>query len=390
MNMKFNLLAILCLLSLSVLAQKAEPIPGYSRVQYPVQWYKDQAAAWKKLVDKNDKDATAWYNYYKANRMLVFHDTADKRSEEEKYKTIIRIIDDMGNAIPNTYEYNLSKYMAGGGDNKLWPYLKKAAELGAGRTEHYDYMINWGETTQDISIRDEYSKKKYEAGQVSAGMMYYNYNVMMGAEPNAILIAVGDNDTYPVWVLQSMGIRRDIHLINLSLILIDDYRTKLFKELGIEPWDMHWDAPAAEEEERRRFEKNFIKNITENKKHFPVYITLTAAGYKEGLKSIEDNLYLTGLAYKYSKAPMDNMAVMKKNFEQLYALDYISKPFYKDISAELVKLINTNYIVPMLKLYDHYKTSGDVQRQEWIREKLLDISKDSESEQDVKEHLARK
>lgn len=388
MNMKFNLLAILCLLSLSALAQKAEPIPGYSRVQYPVQWYKDQSAAWKKLVDKNEKDATAWYNYYKANRMLVFHDTSDKRSEEEKNKTIIRIIDDMGNAIPNTYEYNLSKYMAGGGDEKLWPYLKKAAELGEGRTEHYDFMINQGETTRDISMRDEYTKKKYDAGLVSAGMMYYNYNVMIGAEPNAILIAVGDNDTYPVWILQSMGIRRDIHLINLSLVQIDSYRDKLFKELGIEAWDMHWEATA--DEAKKRFESDFIKNITENSKHYPVYITLTAAGYKEGLKRIEDKLYLIGLAYKYSKAPIDNMAVMKKNFEQLYALDYLSKSFYKDISAELVKLINTNYIVPMLKLYDHYKTSGDVQRQEWIRGKLLDISRDSENEQDVKEHLARK
>lgn len=388
MNMKFNLLAILCVLSLSALAQKAEPIPGYSRVQYPVQWYKDQSAAWKKLVDKNEKDATAWYNYYKANRMLVFHDTSDKRSEEEKNKTIIRIIDDMGNAIPNTYEYNLSKYMAGGGDEKLWPYLKKAAELGEGRTEHYDFMINQGETTRDISMRDEYTKKKYDAGLVSAGMMYYNYNVMIGAEPNAILIAVGDNDTYPVWILQSMGIRRDIHLINLSLVQIDSYRDKLFKELGIEAWDMHWEATA--DEAKKRFESDFIKNITENSKHYPVYITLTAAGYKEGLKRIEDKLYLIGLAYQYSKAPIDNMAVMKKNFEQLYALDYLSKSFYKDISAELVKLINTNYIVPMLKLYDHYKTSGDVQRQEWIRGKLLDISRDSENEQDVKEHLARK
>jgi hypothetical protein len=81
---------------------------------------------------------------------------------------------------------------------------------------------------------------------------------------------------------------------------------------------------------------------------------------------------------------------MKRNFEQYYSLDYISNAFYADISEAKVKEINRNYIVPMLKLYDHYTISGDMQRQEWMRRELVAVSKDTEEEEDVKKHLDKK
>ena len=95
----------------------------------------------------------------------------------------------------------------------------------------------------------------------------------------------------------------------------------------------------------------------------------------------EEHLYLTGLAYEYSPTPIDNMALMRKNFEQEYALDYLEKPFYNDISAYWSNHCTNNYIVPMIKLYDHYKTSGDAWRQEWIKKKIMLIVKGSPEEQ---------
>jgi hypothetical protein len=386
-TMKYLLSVVAACMFIVAAAQKPEPIYSFARKYEPLSFYREQRAAWKKAVEANPKDAWAWYNYYRATRNLVLSDTLDTRDQAAKHEDQVAVVNEMAKAVPLSFEYYICRNMIEGNTFQDLTWLKKAHEAGPDRVEHFPDMITWGETSRDLGKRNTYANKWYESNESSPGMLYYNFNVLNGLKPGAILLTIGDNDTYPAWMLQSLGVRQDVTVINTSLILLDSYRDALFKELGVEKWSQPlWSENGSDtlrsESGLLKFQKGLVKHLAGNKKHRPVYVSMTASGtcYTE---NAEANLYLTGLAYEYAERTFDNMAVLKRNFEHEYALDYIDKPFYHDISRELVFRINNNYTVPMIKLYDHYRDSGDSQKQEWIREKLLQIAKHSPDEKEI-------
>ncbi len=376
--------AIFSFLFICANAQQPEPVYSFATVLKPVSWYRQQADLWKKEIEKDPKNGGAWYNYYRANRNINRTDSTDSRNGKQRQEQEQSIIEDMGKAIPDSYEYNLCRWMIAGNNYNDLKYLKRAEELGAGKTTHFADVIVWGEIERNAERKFKYAAKWYESRTASPGLLYYNYNVLIGLKPNAIIFTAGDNDTYPLWLLQSQGIRKDVTVLNLSLLFIDEYRNKIFSELGVLPWNMEPashsvnDKGLADDVEKgrkkeTRYNTDIVKHVAANSKKHPVYVGLTVSD--EYTIAIGEDLFLTGLAYEYSNKTIDNIAYLRHNFEQLYALDYLDKRFFADVSEYWVKMTNANYVVPMVKLYEHYKESGELAKAEAIKVKVLNMFK---------------
>ncbi len=361
-----------CLISGTIVyGQKPEPVYSMTKEIKPREWYESQATAWEKITKRTPKNTAAWFNFYMANRMMRIYDEDGDVAPVERFKMLNSIVDQMEKHIPGSYEYHYTRWYNSSNDPAAFTSLEKAYQLDPVRPETYSGLVTYYELKRDLQHRDEILRKWFESRDPIPGLLHYNYNVLMSLDANAILLTAGDNDTYPAWILQAArNIRPDVMVINIHMLLTDDYRKQIFSALGATNLPL---GSNPDTEERQAFRKQLVAHIAKNQQGRPVYVAVTASGSAH-TEAIQDKLYLTGLAYRYSEQKIDNLALLRKNFEQRFILDYQKIPLAYEPFQNVVDLANGNYVVPAMNLYEHYRTSGEMQKAKTMKEMALQLA----------------
>jgi hypothetical protein len=85
-----------------------------------------------------------------------------------------------------------------------------------------EYVFLWSELKQ--AGREKEAAQFLPEGLYDDLMINFAKNMLNGAERNAIVFCNGDNDTYPLWyVQQKLGVRKDIAVMNTSLMNIPSW-----------------------------------------------------------------------------------------------------------------------------------------------------------------------
>lgn len=332
---------------------------------------KDVNANLKVAEDQaQDQKAVFYRNEFMQTRSKAI-DVNTKLIPESEQEKLDGIVEKMESEVPATSEYHYVKYINSNYDVAKVDHLHKAYELSSNKAELYDDYIAHYEITQNSTKKAEFCTRLYNSKTVPEGVMDYNYNVLMSLDQNAILFVNGSDDTYPIWMHQNVkGVRKDITILNVDLLGVETYRNQKLSTLGVK-------STISYNNDR----VGFIKSIAKENPNKPIYFALTLS--PAAIKGLKDHLYLTGLALKYSPEPMENIPVLKENWEQKFRVASLD-----DVHTNsTVKKMNNNYILPVMLLSMNYKAQGNAQQAKRLETLALKLAKEGGKEVQVKQYI---
>jgi formylglycine-generating enzyme required for sulfatase activity len=358
---------ILLLLSLIALflypgnAATPEPIKPLSKAIRSLDYYQQQAQLWLLETQQHPQEGNAWLNYYTAARNTnvlqgyAAFDLADILTEVKKN-------------IPTSFEAHYLTYWQSDLFDRNYEALLKAHELAPERLEIVHDFIHYYELKGDLANYVYWCEKYFNTGELSPGILTWNYNALASVRSNGVLITQGDNDTYPAWVLQAVkGVRRDVRIINLYLLLAEkDYRSRVFAELQVpDTFERPQEAPVNAQLEL------LLRHLLQYCAR-PVHLGIATPA--EQRVAFDSQLYLTGLAFEYSQQYLDNVRLLRQNFENDFLTEYLGNPLYYDPSQSVVDHMNMNYIPALAILHDMYGKEGAKKEAEDIADLALHIA----------------
>ncbi len=352
-----------------------EPIFSITKAMFPTNYYESQAELWKKETEKQPDNPDTWYNFFKAARNI-------RISGGDNPHDMTKLLEDMGKVVPNSFEYHFATFWHSTSNEHNWDALKKAYEINPSRSITYKDFLTYYQKLGDEKQLAFFAKKWLESGDFEPLVLDWNYNLLIGVEENGILITYGDSDTYPIWLLQyGLNIRKDVTVMNIHLVTgWEAYRNRLFRQMGI---------PALNNKDlnTQNLHASCLEHILKNARQtVDVAVSVRPSMHEK----FESELHLVGLALRYSETPIDNLAILKNNWENQFRKDNLQLPYSlkKEGFRDMKYYMMMNYMPAILKLIGHYHKSGAPHKADELRELGLKIGERANMLTQVKSYLA--
>lgn len=329
-----------------------EPFVSILHASHPGEFYDRQAAQWEAIATGDCATDEAWWHYYKTAHY-------SNRFGKGTYDLSAILAAAETRLDPAGFELNYLRFAHEKDPVARYPHLLKAHAVGPDRSEAFTGLAAYYSINGQAGKRNEILARLHKAQPLPAGVMEYNHNQLQSVAADGILLTNGDTDTYPSWLLQSAyQIRPDVEVICLPLLLgFDGYREEVRKRLGLE--ELSGGYPLAAEALLNQL-------LAQNR---PVYLAATGT-YFDDLPS--GNLYVTGLAFRYSKEPVDNLGQLASHYREDWRLEHLREPLDNSPTQAVADQLNQNYLPGLMQLHAYYleNTSPDFQGNLRLIEKI--------------------
>ncbi|NOT74848.1 MAG: SUMF1/EgtB/PvdO family nonheme iron enzyme [Cyclobacteriaceae bacterium] len=367
--MKYFVCVTLVFFSLPLFAlDGAETIAPKTRIIKSLSWYSDQADRWEEKVRQEPANADAWLNFYAASRY-----------SQKSLASLSSIASQAQKVISGTFEAKLIQALNEGYSENSMKLLMEAYAMKPQQSATYGPLMLANEIRMNTADRKEFGSKLLSSGQVSQALLSYSYNVLMSIESSAVLFIDGDNTTLPLFILQDvMNVRKDVTVLSLDLLTSEAYRTQKLKNSSLE-----FSLGSGDED----IKKMICSGLPEQNPSKKFYYALTIGG--NNISSINNELYVVGLASQHSKARLDNISVIKENLEKRFMLDYLRVDFNGENEFSAGKVMSSNYLISMLLLNDHYVKTGELGKAEELKKLVAKIAAETGKQALVENFLHR-
>ena len=372
----------------TVSADKPEKIVTFIKTQHTTDWYAKQAKLWEAEIRKNPNNDDAWLYCFRANRYKIMFQVEDDYYSgktdivvEPDYTPLKEYAERLAKQRPNSYaryiiDFYCERFIRDfeWEDNMLKAIkMRPDAEDEEIYADYVSYLLQRGET----DLMAEVLKKWYNTGMYSYNILSYSYNVLAGMEPGGILFVNGDTPTFSSLLIKyGKDLFKDKTIICVGLFAAPGYLDNVCKQLGIEmeidpkPFISNYIT-----EDYRNWTCKIFTTIAE-KTGRPVYFS-TFLSEANDIK-FQQNVYSEGLVNKYSTVKYDNLAVKRRNFEEVYLTDYLYETFVPETYNATAYRINLNYLPCFRSLLEYYRKTGNKVQEEKLYNMLKHILDKSE------------
>ena len=356
--MKRTAIVFVCLAAIGM-ARAQQTIESPIVTEKDFVWYAEQKSAWQEAVRHNPKDERAWLNYYNAARYMGWWgDSSDSIAHQ--------VVVEMGQAIPNTYTYNMCAYMAiklghgEGTDGDVYAEAALAMLPDDMTLSDYNEWVCYLAMKGQMERMSQMAKRFFESGLYSEAVLRYSYNELLGMDEGGIILANGDAAVIPKWLIQEgMREHRDKTIVCIPFLFVKEYREWLSRKLGIAlpQWEQGWSYDD--------YEHRLLQTLIDRFGRKLYFSATTPPSVTEPWK---EHLYNEGLTLRYSPKPYDNMAVKRRNVEECYMLEYLLVSFRPEWTSG--ERLSANYAVLLADLLPYY-AKHDERRYKWLMNILV-------------------